>query len=133
MRNVSNSLDIMPDLLEAIKIVFPDCLTIKVKLLHSEAGDTAQLTHTDYVPSNLQPSKLLLKKFHYSAVISIEENTELLVGESRLVVKISLHSILFFRGDMLHAGAGYLKENSRLFLSVASSLFPATQDVSLHL
>lgn len=44
MRNVSNSLDIMPDLLEAIKIVFPDCLTIKVKLLHSEAGDTAQLT-----------------------------------------------------------------------------------------
>ena len=85
-----------------------------MKLLHSEAGDTAQLTHTDYVPSNLQPSKLLLKKFHYSAFISIEENTELLVGESRLVVKIPLYSIHFFRGDMLHAGAGNVIENSSL-------------------
>ena len=133
MRNVTNSVDIMPDLLAAIKIIFPDCSTIKVKLLHSKAGDTAQLTHTDYVPSDREPSSLVLKKFHYSAVISIEENTELLVGEAREVVKIPLHSMLFFRGDMLHAGAGYEAENSRIFISVASSFFPATQDVSLHL
>ena len=68
---------------------------------------------------------------HYSALISLEENTTLLVGKGRKTASIPLHSMIFFRGDMTHAGAGYTEENSRLFISVSSAAFPATEDVSL--
>jgi hypothetical protein len=106
---------------------------VKLKVLKSQAGDTPQTTHTDYVPPDMKIRIANLQEFHYSAVISIEENTRLLVGKSRSSVDIPLHGMIFFRGDMLHAGAGYITHNSRLFMSVSSRPFPATNDVSLLL
>jgi hypothetical protein len=120
----------LSDVLEAINSVFGGCCNIKAKLLNSKAGDTAQKNHTDNVPDKTAPLKTL-SSFHYSALISLEENTTLLVGKGRKTVSIPLHSMIFFRGDMTHAGAGYTEENSRLFISVSSAAFPATEDVSL--
>ena len=57
--------------------------------------------------------------------------TILLVGEGRKTVSIPLPSMLFFRGDITHAGAGYIVENARVFISVSSDAFPVTDDVSL--
>ena len=40
-------------------------------------------------------------------------------------------SMLFFGGDMPHAGAKYFNENCLLFLSVSSDKFPFTDDVHI--
>ena len=44
-----------------------------------------------------------------------------------------LRFMLFCRGDMFHAGAGYLTVNRRLFLSVSCDEIPVTDDVSLFI
>jgi hypothetical protein len=89
---------------------------------------------TSATPPDMKIRIANLQEFHYlAAVISIEENPRSLVGKSRSSVDIPLHWIIFFRGDMLHAGAGYITHNARLFLSVSSRPFPATNDVSLLL
>ena len=120
----------LSDVLEAIRSVFSGCCNITVKLLNSKAGDKAQDTHTDYVPDKATPIKSL-SAFHYSALICLEEDTTLLVGRGCKAVSIPLHSMIFFRGDMPHAGNGYTEENSRLFISASSNLFPVTDDVGL--
>jgi hypothetical protein len=121
------------DVVAAVNVVFPLCRTVKLKILKSQAGDTPQTTHTNYVPGVMKMRLANLQEFHYSAVISIEESSKILVGKSRSSVDIPLHGMIFFRGDMLHAGAGYHTDHSRLFMSVSSRPFPATNDVSLLL
>ena len=69
--------------------------------------------------------------FQYSALISLQADKKLLIGEDRVEVDIPPFSMLFFRGDMCHAGAGYKRSNSRLFISESSLPFPATEDVHL--
>ena len=127
MQLVKDPKKILSDLMAAINLVFPACSAIEVKMLKSEAGDTEQLTHTDYVPGRIQTNLLHLNAFHYSAVISVEENTRLLVGKALEEVSIPLHSMIFFRGDMLHAGAAYSTSNRRLFLSASSKSFPTSE------
>jgi hypothetical protein len=39
----------------------------------------------------------------------------------------------FVRGDMPHAGAAYLTHNHRLFLSVASIAFPASEVIKINI
>jgi hypothetical protein len=112
------------NIVAAVNVVFPLCRTVNLKVLKSQAGDTPQTTHTDYVPPDMKIRIANLQEFHYSAVISIEENTRLLVGKSRSSVDIPLHGMIFFRGDMLHAGAGDLNHNSRLLMSISSRSFP---------
>lgn len=123
---------ILGNVLAAIRIVFPQCSNIVVKMLTSEPGDVAQLTHTDYVPEKDPVTQLLLRAYHYSALISIEPNTRLLTSENRDEIDIPLHSMVLWRGDMLHAGAAYENRNSRLFISASSEARPATTDVQLH-
>jgi hypothetical protein len=88
------------------------------------------VTHSDFVQAR-STSVRTLSHFHCSATISLEYNTQLLVGKFRIPVCIPLHAMLFFRGDMPHAGAGYPLGNSRLFLSASSNTFPVTYDVYL--
>lgn len=132
MQEVDSPERYVPQLFSAFKLAFPLCKTRKLKLLTSEAGDVAQMTHTDYVPPVSEVSIDDMREFHYSAVIAIEDNTRLLVGIRRKITDIPLHVMIFFRGDMLHAGAGYSIANSRLFFSISSPPFPATMDVFLH-
>jgi hypothetical protein len=131
MQPVSNHKKILSDVLLAIKIIFPLCPYIVVKLLTSEAGDVEQSTHLDYVPNELSIKNL--SEFHFSAIISFEEGTVLLVGSDRIKIPIPLSSMLFFRGDMPPAGAGYSEVNRRLFISVSCDKFPVTDDVSLFI
>lgn len=121
---------VLSDILEAVKVVFRECKYIVAKMLVSKPGDKEQITHLDFVQDDFAIIRTL-SHFHFSAIISLEEGTELLVGKSRIPVSIPLHSMLFFRGDMPHAGAGYPLGNSRLFLSASSDTFPVTDDVYL--
>ena len=94
-----------------------------LKLLTSKARNAEQASHEDFVPDESTGTMQNSKCFHYSAVISIQDKTELLVGEARKAVQIPLYSMLFFRGDMPHAGAGSLKsypESDRVFLHTKS-------------
>jgi hypothetical protein len=116
MQTIRNPENVLFDVLSAIRIVFVMFNVIVVKLLRSELGDTEQLTHVDFDVENANNVEDL-SEFNYSAIISIQPNTKLLVGKSRKSVDIPLHSMLFFRADMPHAGAGYSEQNNRLFLS----------------
>lgn len=133
MQAVENPDYCISDILKSIRIVFEGCTAIIVKLLKSKAGDPEQATHTDFCLTEATPSSKRLREFHYSGVISIMDNTKLLIGESRDVVDIPLHSMIFFRGDLQHAGAGYPARNSRIFVSASSKPFPATEDVFFYL
>ena len=128
MQTIKNPESFLLNVLSAIKIVFAKCNTIVVKLLRSLPGDLEQLTHVDFDTKNAHSVKDF-SEFNYSGIISIESDTKLLVSQSRKSVDIPLHSMLFFRGDMPHAGAGYSKKNKRLFLSVSSDKFPVTENV----
>jgi hypothetical protein len=112
------------NIVAAVNIVFPLCRTVKLKVLKSQAGDTPQTTHTDYVPPDMKIRIANLQEFHYSAVISIEENTRLLVGKSRSSVDTPLHGMIFFRGDMLHAGADRLLAGRRRSTSLTVGFRP---------
>lgn len=120
-------------MLQAIEIVFPGCKTIGVKLLRSEKGNLAQKLHTDHVPGPKSSKRLEdLKDFHYSALIALIENAFLYVGSVDEKVRIPKSSMLFFRGDMVHAGSDYQIENYRLFISASSIDYPSTLDVSIN-
>ena len=131
MQPIKNA-DYLSDILKAAHHVFPMCDHIVLKLLTSKAGDAEQATHEDFVPDESTGTMQNLKCFHFSAVISIQDKTELLIGEARETVQIPLYSMLFFRGDMPYARAGYLVENSRLFISASSKSFPESDRVFLH-
>ena len=133
MQEINKPEDLIGDVLKAITYVFTGCPTIIVKLLTSQKGDRQHLLHTDYVPTDATIIMKNLNRFHYSAVISIEQDTKLVIGSFLEVVDIPLHSMQFFRGDMVHAAAAYELGNHRIFLSASSESFPATEDVFLQL
>ena len=119
--------DILSDVLSALKIVFSKCVHIVVKLLTSFPGDPQQPLHQDFDKEKKPVPNL--SEFHYSAIVSLEENTRLIVGRLRESIDIPLHSMLIIRGDMLHAGAGYTDKNRRLFISASCDKFPVTGNV----
>jgi hypothetical protein len=122
----------LSNVLEAIKQVFPLCDNLVIKLLSSMAGDKEQDLHADFVPTENTGAIRDLKNFHYSAIISIQNNTQLIIGQRKEIVDIPIFSMLFFRGDMVHAGAGYSEKNSRIFISISSESFPESDGVFLH-
>jgi hypothetical protein len=132
MQAIENPMDILSNVLAAMRHVFSKCNHLVVKLLKSKAGDAAQDIHTDFIPTTTTPSIKDLSAFHYSAIISFEENTRLLCHVEEKEVNIPLYSMLFFRGDFIHAGAAYAKMNRRIFISISSTSFPVTDDVFLH-
>lgn len=123
-QNVSNTELIIPEVMEAIKMVFPVCKSINGKILRSMAGDVPQALHRDHAPTASTKAIKSLSSYHYSAVISFEDDTRLIIGEKE--IDIQRFSMLFYRGDMDHAGAGYTKCNGRLFLSISSKSFPVS-------
>lgn len=127
MQAVKNPEEILPDVLTALKIVFSKCVHVVVKLITSVAGDPQQALHRDFDKEDRPVSTL--SEFHYSAIISLEENTRLIVGSLRESINIPLHSMLLFRGDMIHAGAAYTVKNRRLFISASCAKFPVTKYV----
>ena len=100
------------------------CKSIKAKILRSMAGDVPQALHRDHAPTASTKAIKSLSSYHYSAVISFEDDTRLIIGEKE--IDIQRFSMLFYRGDMDHAGAGYTKCNGRLFLSISSKSFPVS-------
>lgn len=133
MQELTDPKEAIPDVLEALKVVFSECDRVVVKLIKSEKGDIQQIIHTDY---ELYKKPLrTLSHYHYSAIISVQDGTKLMVGkvENCQQIIIPLHSMLFFRGDMPHAGAGYEIANSRLFMSVTSANFPLSKNISVVL
>ena len=132
MQAVSNATDYLSSVITALSTVFPKCDKLLVKLLKSQAGDTAQELHTDFTPTQTTTAIKDLSGYHYSALISFEENTRLLCDTEKKEIHIPLFSMILFRGDFRHAGAAYPATNHRLFLSLSSESFPETEDVFIH-
>ena len=97
------------------------------KLITSSPGDPQQPLHRDFDKEKKPVPNL--SEFHYSAIVSLEENTRLIVGRLGESIDIPLHSMLIFRGDMLHACVGYTDTNRRLFISASCDKFPVTGNV----
>ena len=132
MQNVANPREHIASVLDALAIVFPGCTEINVKVMKSEVGDLAQLTHTDFNTGLINSRVQNLASFHYSAIIALEPFTHLLVGKvERARVEIPVNSMLLFRGDCYHAGGAYPIKNSRIFISLSSDFCPLDKAVYL--
>ena len=132
MQAITNAKDFMPETIGALKRVFPECTEMEFKLITSVAGDTQQRLHEDFTPTAFTKRMQNLKGFHYTGIISLQNNTKLIVGEDKELVNIPRSSMLFFRGDMSHAGASYNELNERIFMSISSPAFPVSEDVLLN-
>ena len=132
MQAITNAKDFMPETIEALKRVFPECTEMEFKLLRSVAGDTQQRLHEDFTSTASTKRMQNLKGFHYSGIISLQNYTKLIVGENKELYNIARSSMLFFRGDMSHAGASYNELNERIFISISSHAFPVSDDVVLN-
>lgn len=98
MQAVQNAKDLIPEVLEALRVVFPDCTEIVVKVIRSESDDTPQLTHNDFAPTLHTKRIQNLKGFHYSAIIGLQNGTHLLVGEENKSIHIPRSSMMFLEG-----------------------------------
>ena len=101
MQAVENAKDLMPEVLEAVRVVFPDCTEIAVKVIRSESGDTPQLTHNDFAPAHHPKRIQNLKGFHHSAIIGLQNGTHLLVGEENKSIHIPCSSMVFLEGTWI--------------------------------
>ena len=101
MQAVQNAKGFMPEVLEALRVVFPDRTEIALKVIRSESGDTPQLTHNNFAPTHHTKMIQNLKGFHYSAIISFQNGTHLIVGEENKSMYIPRSSIVFFKGTWI--------------------------------
>jgi hypothetical protein len=131
MQALTNAKDSMPKTLEALKTVFPDCTEMAVKIMRSVGDDTQESIHNDFTPTVTTKRMQNLKGFHYSGIISLRNDTKLIVGEENEPIDIPRASMLFFRGDIPHADASYNESNERIFLSISSHAFPVSEGVLL--
>lgn len=129
MQDLKNPEDVLSDVLSALQTDFSKYVHIAVNFFSSISGDPEQQTYTDFAQE--VNSLTNLSEFHYSAIVSLEENTHLLIGPLRVSVDIPLHSMPLFRGDMEHARAAYTVKNTRLFIPASCDKFPVTRDVFL--
>jgi hypothetical protein len=130
-RTISNGEALLPRIYDAFRMIFPGCTEISVRLVTSKASDKAQEVHTDYNIDALGSRVHSLKAFHYSALVAIQEDTILLVGKEKTIVGIPLNGMIIWRGDMPHAGGGYVKRHKRIFISISSIYCPVTSSVYL--
>ena len=65
-------------------------------------------------------------------IISLQKYTKLIVGENKELYNIARSSMLFFRGDISHAGASYNELNERIFISISSHAFLVSDEFVLN-
>lgn len=128
-RVISNGQTVLMDILEVFRIIFPGCSDVAVKLLHSLPGDKAQVTHTDFDYNSIGQRLRSLKAFHYSALVAFEKGSTILMGVRNEEIKIPINGMIFWRGSTPHAGAAYVESNKRIFISIASPLYPVSPEV----
>lgn len=58
MQAITNAKDFMPETIEALKRVFPECTEMEFKLRRSVAGDTQQRLHEDFTPTASRKRKI---------------------------------------------------------------------------
>lgn len=131
MQNVANRQLYVADVLRSLELCFSQCDKIAVKLIRSLPGDKAQKTHFDFDTKLIHGRVHDLACYHYSVIIALEEETYLLISKNRRRVKIPVHSMICFRGDLAHAGAAYKNGNTRFFISASCDSFPVSTDVFL--
>lgn len=116
----------IPELFSAIvklvKGLYPSLAPKSLVVLHSEPGCAAQKPHADYDPRDL--IGLADDKVPRGMLIAMDDGTSLDIwpgsymvsGNPIKKVNISLSrgDVVVFRGDTVHAGAAYKKENTRV-------------------
>ena len=80
MQTVGNAEEFMPEIFESLRRIFPGCTELVVKVITSAIGDTAQSTHHDFAATEYTKRMQNLARFQFSAIISVQDGTTILVG-----------------------------------------------------
>ena len=109
-------------ILKLVKGLYPSLAPRSLVVLHSQPGCAAQKPHADYDPRDL--IGLADDKVPRGMLIAMDDGTSLdiwpgshvVTGNPIKKVNISLSrgDVVVFRGDTIHAGAAYKKENTRV-------------------
>ncbi len=108
---------------------YPDLDPCDFVILHSSAGCAEQLAHCDYEPSDEFHNEMGDKPM--GCLVAIQDNTKLNVWPRSIYPKyrknpeilqaiqkeciiLNTGDVLFFRGDLVHAGAAYDEDNYRI-------------------
>jgi ectoine hydroxylase-related dioxygenase (phytanoyl-CoA dioxygenase family) len=118
---------------------FPHLTPSDAVVLQSKPGCAAQKVHADY---NVFDMKHHNSTIPYSLLLALDEHTRLIVypGSQRLsekgnedhfhqsVVYLSPGDVVFFRGDLLHAGCAYDAKNARVHMYLDSTTHVREKD-----
>jgi ectoine hydroxylase-related dioxygenase (phytanoyl-CoA dioxygenase family) len=118
---------------------FPHLTPNDAVVLQSKPGCAAQKVHADY---NIFDLKHHNSTIPYSLLLALDEHTRLTVypGSHRLSEKgneehfyqseicLSPGDVIFFRGDLLHAGCAYNQKNARVHMYLDSTTHVREKD-----
>lgn len=130
------------------KIISKDHYFKNMVVLKSEAECEEQIPHTDYVLSddflNLKSSELPL-----AMIVPLQDNTYFNVWPEAInfkdnllkksdkfkknIVNLSKGDLVFFRGDLVHAGAYFPKKNYRIHTYIDSKHFKRKYDTTFYI
>jgi hypothetical protein len=125
------------NIVNLIKSVHAETKTLIFKLLKSISPCEEQSIHTDDNILSSDSSKKQYSLCSFNILVALEPNdniTQLICYEGGQKQKIIIlqGGLMCWRGDFLHGGAGYEKQNIRLFIGVGTEEFPNDgEDVGL--
>jgi hypothetical protein len=125
-------------------LLYPELYIVDPVVLQSLADCGIQRAHMDYIPHTLRH----LQGTHVprGVLVSLQPGTKLDVWPGshrsnardiqRRTLALDKGDVLFFRGDLIHAGSSYRRPNSRLHMHLDSKLVPRTTNrtyiISVH-
>jgi hypothetical protein len=105
---ISNSLDTL------VTSCFSGLLAkSKMSILLSKAGCRRQDLHTDYPLAPTKEYRTVYSKSSFFALVALMDGTSIVLGDNK-VKMIDRGDVLIGRGDLVHAGNSYGKDNFRL-------------------
>ena len=113
---------------------FPKLVLADAHVLISEPGCRQQVPHCDYDPSTIQ--NVPVEKIPRGVILALQDNTSIEVWDTARVhervynvrtsdqktIEIQKGDVVFFDGDLVHAGSAYETKNTRLHVYLDSNL-----------
>lgn len=94
-------------------------------LLHSRAGCKRQPWHCDYDPDRVENSRSLPPM---GVLVALEGDT--FFDTPGKLYKLDAGDVLVFTGEVVHAGAAYRKENTRIHFYLETAAHPRPRDMT---
>ena len=82
--------------------------------IHSQPGQLQQDWHTDFDPDAVRRLREKHMPLPASAMLSLQPDTKLILIDMPTAVDLPCGWAVVFEGDVVHAGSGYTKANTRV-------------------